>query len=322
LSLAPDEYAGLVMALLRFLAFPADGAPRAPAAPVTPSHSISPPLTGARAGSGGGAAPLLARRAEHLAVQAPAPGRPAAAARAVPVPVPVPVPVQTSPAAPPSVSSVMVVPAAAITAPAPAPTAQRLAVEEPPPWMDDAPFEDEAPFLAAAASADAPDPDPVGAQSGRPVSARDIIAPAPAASLPVAVTRTALGDRWAALVAELNAQGAVVALARELAQQAELTAVTPEGQPPVWQLTVQRESLRSAPLLDKLQAALRPLVAADLRLEARPGVAQDSPARRDAEAAALRQQAAEELVHNDPAVCALLAQFRTACILPGSIKPV
>ncbi len=339
LSLAPDEYAGLVMALLRFLAFPADGAPRAPAAPVTPPQSITPPVAPtARAGSSGAvAAPLLARRAEHLAVHAPAPSRQAAAADAVPVPTP--------PAAPPSVRSGPAVPAAVTTVPVrgdsasdvSVPTAQRLAAEEPPPWMDDAPFEDEAPFLGVAGSANAPDPDegsarhpalaqdvadPVGARVARPVSARDIVAPVLASSLPVAVTRTALGDRWAALVAQLNAQGAVVALARELAQQAELTAVTPEGQPPVWQLTVQRESLRSAPLLDKLQAALRPLVAADLTLEARSGVAQDSPARRDAEAAALRQQAAETLVHNDPAVCALLAQFRTARILPGSIKPV
>jgi len=49
---------------------------------------------------------------------------------------------------------------------------------------------------------------------------------------------------------------------------------------------------------------------------------QDSPARREAAAARQRQQQAEEAVQADPLVQALLEQFGTARIVPGSIRPV
>lgn len=50
------------------------------------------------------------------------------------------------------------------------------------------------------------------------------------------------------------------------------------------------------------------------------GVVIDSPARRNAAAAAERQRVAEEIVHNDPYVQALVRDFG-AKIVPGSIKP-
>jgi DNA polymerase-3 subunit gamma/tau len=52
-----------------------------------------------------------------------------------------------------------------------------------------------------------------------------------------------------------------------------------------------------------------------------PGVPGDSPARREAEAAARRQREAEAIIHDDPLVQAMLAQFSTARIVPGSIRP-
>jgi DNA polymerase-3 subunit gamma/tau len=369
LGLAPDEYAGLVMALLRFLAFPADGAPRgvtppaavAPQAAAVSAPGVSTAAAVSRPSSAGpgAAAPLLARRAEHLAVQPPAPPRssptlppgkaqlgadPGAAAglsagpglarpasqqvsqqapEGAPEKAPEKAPEQAPPPAWPPRPRQPSAPPTAL----PESSVDGLSAQEPPPWMDDAPFADDAqapdpqahPGLAAAAAvSEEVQPSPVSAQA----PSRHIVAPALARALPIAVTRTALGDRWAALVAELNTQGAVVALARELAMQAELTAVAPPGQPAVWQLTVGRESLRTAALVDKLQAALRPLVGPELQLQVSPGVAQDSPARRDAEAAALRQEEAENLIQNDPAVMAILSQFSTARLLPGSIKPV
>ena len=46
----------------------------------------------------------------------------------------------------------------------------------------------------------------------------------------------------------------------------------------------------------------------------------DSPARRNAAAAAERQRRAEEIVHNDPFVQSLMRDYG-AKIVPGSIKP-
>ena len=135
-----------------------------------------------------------------------------------------------------------------------------------------------------------------------------------------AVRRTALGDRWAEAVAGLVATNAVSALVKELAMQAELIAVEPGAAAETWRLQVERETLRAPTLAEKLQAAL---VANGLsvRLEVVAGVPADSPARRETEAAALRQRQAEDIIHNDPLVQAMLAQFSTARIVPGSIRP-
>lgn len=172
--------------------------------------------------------------------------------------------------------------------------------------------------------------------TSRPTSMPERVAPAhqsrPAApvaaatSAPaVAVARTALGDRWAELVAAMARAGSISALARELAMQAQLSAIEPlaDGAGELWRLTVERETLRAPGLADKLLLALKAATGqADLRLDVVAGVAQDSPARRDVEQTALRQAEAERLIHEDPLVQAMLAQFSTARIVPGSIKPV
>jgi DNA polymerase-3 subunit gamma/tau len=270
LSLAPDEYAGLVMVLLRFLAFPAQGSgvPRpAPERPLGAPAAASTPAPSAA---------LQARVAERARAPVPAvPPPPAAVARPVPAPRPV-------------VAKVS---------------------QEPPPWMDEAPFDDE----PASAAASAPEPEPV-------VVAAPVAAPVPRPA--VELSRTALGDRWADLVAALVAGNAILALVRELAMQAQLTAVEPgDGGVERWQLQVERETLRAPALADKLQAALVTHTGAALRLEITAGVPQDSPARREAEAAAERQRQAEQIIHSDPLVQAMLAQFSTARIVPGSIRP-
>jgi DNA polymerase-3 subunit gamma/tau len=51
------------------------------------------------------------------------------------------------------------------------------------------------------------------------------------------------------------------------------------------------------------------------------GTVSDSPARRNAHAAWLRQQAAEQIILNDPFVQQMQRDFG-AKIVPGSIKPV
>jgi DNA polymerase-3 subunit gamma/tau len=52
------------------------------------------------------------------------------------------------------------------------------------------------------------------------------------------------------------------------------------------------------------------------------GTAVDSPAERQAAERRRRQAEAERTIHDDPLVKALLAQYKTARIVPGSVKPL
>jgi DNA polymerase-3 subunit gamma/tau len=52
-----------------------------------------------------------------------------------------------------------------------------------------------------------------------------------------------------------------------------------------------------------------------------PGQPTDTPATRDAAERARRQAAAEATIESDPVVRELLGQFKTARIVPGSIRP-
>ncbi len=161
--------------------------------------------------------------------------------------------------------------------------------------------------------------------AARPVTPRATPAPAarqPSAPTPAPAQDVALGDRWAALVAALLARGAVTALARELAMQSGLLAVDEGATPPVWRLCVERETLCSAPNIDKLGAAIEGELGEPVRLQIETGVPSDSPAIRDAAERALRQREAELTIESDPGVRELLGQFRGARIVPGSIKPV
>jgi DNA polymerase-3 subunit gamma/tau len=249
IDLAPDEYSGLVMVLLRLLAFaPASGADlRAPPAaapraapPVAPvSTAGARPASGGREGS---AAPKGADRA---------------------------------------------------------PTPRIVAAQpEPPPWLDLPP---QGPF----------DAEPVIA--GERIS----LPPALTAPAPTDLQRTPLGDRWEQHVRALLEQGSVTAMARELALQAECIAIDGTR----WQLRVERESLRAPAQRERLQAALREAVGEAVTLQVDLGATNDTPARREAAERERRQQEAERIIHDDPLVQALLHQYSTARIVPGSVKP-
>ena len=138
---------------------------------------------------------------------------------------------------------------------------------------------------------------------------------------PVA-TGVAHGDRWAGLVQRLCERGAVAALVRELALQAGLRAVDDRVTPPRWHLVVERETLRAQALRDKLAAAVAAELGQPVELELESGVPDDTPARREATERQRRQVAAEETIRNDPVVRELMTQFKTARIVPGSIKPI
>ena len=131
-----------------------------------------------------------------------------------------------------------------------------------------------------------------------------------------------LGERWYALVKSLSEQGSITALLRELALQAGLQRIDDSTSPPTWHLVVEREPLRSAVLADKLATAIGATLGQPLRLALAAGIPEDSPARRDAAERQQRQARAEEAIHSDPLVRELMNQFKSARIVPGSIKPV
>ena len=145
-----------------------------------------------------------------------------------------------------------------------------------------------------------------------------VAAPPPARRL----VPTALGERWAALVARLSEAGSIAALVRELAWQAELLGIDEQTQPPTWRLAVERDSLRTDALRDKLCAALQAELGQPVQLLLDNAVPQDSPARRDAAERERRQQQAEATIRSDPLVVDLMSQFKGARIVPGSIKPL
>ena len=114
---------------------------------------------------------------------------------------------------------------------------------------------------------------------------------------------------------QLIAAEAITALVRELALQSQLVA-RDAGH---WLLRVERESLNQPTARERLRAALEAAGHAT-QISVEVGVVIDSPARRNAAAAAERQRRAEEIVHNDPFVQSLMRDYG-ARIVPGSIKP-
>jgi len=163
---------------------------------------------------------------------------------------------------------------------------------------------------------------PDAARNGRPAgevvqvpvrqqaeSQREAAAPAP-------LVTTEEGDFWHGLVGELVAREAVVALVRELALQSQLVARDVDH----WMLRVERESLNQPSSRERLQAALK-AAGHPVSLSVEVGTVTDSPARRNAAAAAAKLKAAEDLIRSDPFVQDMIRDFG-AKIVPGSIKPL
>jgi DNA polymerase-3 subunit gamma/tau len=136
---------------------------------------------------------------------------------------------------------------------------------------------------------------------------------------PIEGTRAA--DLWVELVQQLVAGGLVAAMVRELAMQAECIRIAGPASAPLWQLRVERENLRAPALRDRLQAAASDARGQPVRLEIEAGPAVDTPAARDAAERDRRQAEAERAIEQDPLVRALMAQYKTARIVPGSVKP-
>jgi DNA polymerase-3 subunit gamma/tau len=119
----------------------------------------------------------------------------------------------------------------------------------------------------------------------------------------------------------LVASGAISAMVRELAMQAQCLGVVDGEAGQAWRLRVERENLRVPALRERLQAAVAQATGRPVRLDIEPGLAADSPAARESAERNRRQAEAERIIHDDPLVKALMAQYKTARIVPGSIKP-
>ena len=319
LGLAPDEYAALTMVLLRLLAFKPQGEPAEKKTLTRPETARSGPTPAVFAVP----ATVAAALPTHLVRTVTAPAPQALAAAAAPVPA-----AQTLPAATASERAPSLV----------QDTSSKSAdSSEPPPW----PGSDEPGASASTASVTTALPvrttgrfeqNQRSTQSVQAQSAPEFVAipvrespepgerlqPLPlSAPIPVSAryTPTEEGEVWHSAVQQLVAAEAISALVRELALQSQLVA-RDAGH---WLLRVERESLNQPQARERLRAALEAAGHAS-QISVELGVVIDSPARRNAAAAAERQRVAEDIVMNDPYVQSLVRDYG-AKIVPGSIKP-
>ena len=131
-----------------------------------------------------------------------------------------------------------------------------------------------------------------------------------------AMPSTPEGDVWQEVVQSLIASESIQALARELALQSQLVARDADS----WLLRIERESLNNPNSRERLQRALAQAGHA-VTLQIEIGRVVDSPAKRQAALAALRQREAESTILQDPYVQQLMSEFG-ATVVPGSIKPL
>ncbi len=292
LGLAPDEYSALTMVLLRLLAFKPGAAekktPVEPVARVAPAEAVAAPVQAPPALAAAPVAPA------PVPVASPAP-QPQRSVAAAPVPSPAPA-VSPVVAAVPAVGAPpgVVVP---VVSPQPRPQAPAEG-RRPAPPLDGRPASEVVGV-------------PVRVQSERPAEAE-----AAAARSATHYVATEDGDFWHALVQQMVAAESISALTRELALQSQLVGRDTDH----WLLRVERESLNNDGTRTRLQAALNNAGHA-VTLGVEVGAVTDSPARRNAHAASLRQKAAEEIILGDPFVQQMMRDFG-AKIVPGSIKPV
>ncbi|WP_087744899.1 MULTISPECIES: DNA polymerase III subunit gamma/tau [unclassified Acidovorax] len=309
LGLAPDEYAALTMVLLRLLAFKPEGgvgetaekktltrpeaAPRAPESPPRAALAVAavPAATPPQAPRQAASAPPFYEENRALA--------PAQQAQSATYSIAEPAkqPVVQSPQAPAAVAAMPIATTAL-------------------PVRSGANFDEKQPAAPSQKAQTAPEfvaiPVRVAPEPGVRLQPPAHSTPVPASAR---YTPTEEGDVWHSTVQQLVAAEAITALVRELALQSQLVA-RDAGH---WLLRVERESLNQPQARERLRAALEAAGHAS-QISVELGVVIDSPARRNAAAAAERQRVAEDIVMNDPYVQSLVRDYG-AKIVPGSIKP-
>ena len=316
LGLAPDEYAALTMVLLRLLAFKPQAANSASASAekktlINPQRAVSAPTVAA-------SAPAAAVQVQQLVAQAASPHMATT---------------PTASATPAQTAAVQVVSA---VQPAQVPPAPPVVVQRPPeptpaapvqalPVRDMrshevAPWEDDPSYDPDGSDSPSYDHDSDAAVVAMPVRQQAEPSAALEPQMPTTevptIVATPEGEFWHKLVMEMSAAETINALVRELGLQSQLVARDTD----TWMLRVERESLNSTMSRERLQKALE-TAGYPVRLTVEVGRVQDSPAKRNAAAAAQRQAGAEAIILNDAYVQSLMRDYG-AKIVPGSIKPL
>ena len=287
LGLAPDEYAALTMVLLRLLAFKPQATNSASASAekktlINPQRATLSPASAA------------AKSVAQSVAQAPSAVQPQV------------------PPAPPLVAQRQ-------PEPQPAAPVQALPVRDMQP-REVAPWEDDPSYDPDGSDSPSYDHDSDAAVVAMPVRQQAepsaVLEPQmPTTEVPQIVA-TPEGEFWHKLVMEMSAAETINALVRELGLQSQLVARDTD----TWMLRVERESLNSSTSRERLQKALE-TAGYPVRLTVEVGRVQDSPAKRNAAAAAQRQAGAEAIILNDTYVQSLMRDYG-AKIVPGSIKPL
>jgi len=293
--LAPDEYAALTMVLLRLLAFKPQAAHAASASAekktlINPTPAASMPASAA-------SAPVANAVKPAPVAQVVAPAEALPVVQTPPVSVAAPRQPEPQPAAPVHALPV-----------------RDMQPREVAPWEDDPSYDPE--------GADSPqyDHDSDAAVVAMPVRQQAepsaVLEPQQPTTEVPQIEATPEGEFWHKLVMEMSAAETINALVRELGLQSQLVARDTD----TWMLRVERESLNSSTSRERLQKALE-TAGHPVRLTVEVGRVQDSPAKRNAAAAAQRQAGAEAIILNDPYVQSLMRDYG-AKIVPGSIKPL
>ncbi|VVE10502.1 DNA polymerase III, subunit gamma and tau [Pandoraea capi] len=298
LGLAPDEYTGFSMALLRMAAFTPLLAGGTLAEPPTPQAAQS-----ARAVAT--SAPARAPMAEP-APRASAPSSPASSPAAQPEARRAPAARSSAPGAP--ADGAPMSPARAALAALNAGrkgTAGRAGSAAGANRASAPRASDEAPAGA--------DPEPEPASTAAAPAAAPVQPPRACVYREVDGVPPVFTGEWPALAEALPARG----LAQQLAFQSELTEVAGRA----LHLRVPLRQLADAATADKLRQALVEHFGGDVQLHVELGQVGTTAASLAAEAAAARQRAAEQAIADDPVMRELIDEF-DAQILPGSIRPV
>ncbi|WP_244172825.1 DNA polymerase III subunit gamma/tau [Bordetella genomosp. 6] len=339
LTLAPDEYAGFVMACLRMLALNGEAGPatavQAPRADVTPRAAAPAEAAPAEARPDPAPQAAAAPRAEARAESKPEP-EPDPEPEPEPEPPPAVTPVVAAPAPPPVAEpapgqvppwedlpepAAASVPAASVSAEPPAAPAPAAADDDgPPAWVDEA-IPDEAGGGFVPEHSFTADPD----DEFETLAPAAAAMPAPRAPAPRResggrgrAARSRLADMSPTGWPELAARLPVTGLAAELARQSEWAGV--QGDAVLLRVAVR--TLAESESRVRLQTVLCEHFGQGLRLEIEVGVTGDGTAHAVAQIErAARQQAAEDAVAVDPFVQALVADFGGR-VVPGSIRHV
>jgi len=339
LGLAPDDYAALVMVLLRLLAFqPQSGAsngagaekkslkpvarPEAPR-PVAVAPAIAASVDTATPTASAKAAPAIAA-ALHIAPEAVVAQHPVASPADAPAHVPVP-------------AAIALAPAALDGAPADRATASEV--------LPDQPGVAAVPVSPVAAVVQLTSVSQAVGEKYEKKSASSLVdidkaaanfvtipvvnAPSRVEDVGVSTSQSVAGrmpldagadDFWHALVLDMARTETITALVRELALQSQLLARDASGGQPHWLLRVENGTLSQSGTRDRLQTALAQH-GHHVILSVEVGAVTDTPARRVAEANRQRMQQAEQTVLADPFVQHMMRDFGGK-IVPGTLKPL